>query len=126
MVATPLNEFFPLVYEACSISTIKVENMGYWVDSCWHWDLGVADNAHHGEVGDELLVLVSTLRDVKPNFDEVVKVVWWRNNEGFSVKNSYKRLYDLKSQNLVLNEDSLIQLRWVWNANVPSKVKLFG
>lgn len=68
--------------------------------------------------------MISILRDVKPNVDEVDKVMWWRNGEDFSVKNSYSRLYDLNSQNLMLIEESLLELIWVWKAFVSSKRQL--
>lgn len=55
------------------------------------------------------MIFASILRDV----DETDKVVWWRNNDGFSGKNSYRRIYELKSQNLILDEESLLALSWV-------------
>lgn len=60
--------------------------MGFWLDSCCHCNLGVDEHALFGDVGDKWSVLVSILRDVKPIFDGIDKVVWCRNVEGFSVK----------------------------------------
>lgn len=61
------------------------------MDSSRHWNLGVDEFSLHGEVGEEWSVFISNLRNVKPNNEEVDKVVWWRNGEGFSIKNSYSR-----------------------------------
>lgn len=77
---------FPLVYEVCATTSLNIDNLGYWKDLHWHWNLGVNEFALHGEVGEEWWVLVSTLTDVKPNVDEVDKVVCWRNGEGFQLK----------------------------------------
>lgn len=51
--ATPLKEFLPLVYEACSTSTSKVTDMGFWLDSCRQWDAGINEFSIYGEVGDQ-------------------------------------------------------------------------
>ncbi|KAI5440142.1 hypothetical protein KIW84_025476 [Lathyrus oleraceus] len=92
----------------------------------WSWDLGVDENALVGEVGDEWSDLVLILRDVRPYFDVIDKVVWLRNVEGFLMKNSYMQLYALKNMNLVLDEDRLIEFNRMWKASVPIKVKFFG
>lgn len=71
---TTLKEIFLLVYKACAITSLNIANMGYWDDSLWHLDLRFDEFSLLGEVGEEWSVLISTLRDVKPNMDEVDEV----------------------------------------------------
>lgn len=51
--ATPMNELFPFVYEACSTSSFKVVNMGCWVDLLWYWDFGVDEFSLHSDLNFE-------------------------------------------------------------------------
>lgn len=59
---------------------------------------------------EEWMELLSILRDIYPNMAELDKVVWWRNVDGFSVKNNFERLYELKSHNSAVSDRCLLEL----------------
>ncbi|XP_058756813.1 uncharacterized protein LOC131630037 [Vicia villosa] len=79
-----------------------------------------------GVIGEELFELLEILKDISPFLDRMDSVVWWRDVDGYSVKNCFKRLYSLKFPINIPNNKKLFELQRLWKALVPCKVKLFG
>lgn len=52
------------------------------MDNYWNWNLGVDENSLVGEVDNEWSDFVLLLRDIRPYFDAIGKVVWRRNVKG--------------------------------------------
>lgn len=72
----------------CSSSSLSVARMSCWDDKSWRWDLGVDGSVLVREVDVEWMGLMELLVEVNTVVDVCDKVVWWRNDEGFSVKTS--------------------------------------
>ncbi|XP_058749862.1 uncharacterized protein LOC131622858 [Vicia villosa] len=74
------------------------------------------------------LCILEEIMSIQRNFlwgngDELDKVAWWRNVDGFSVKISFKRLYELKAHNSIVSDRCLLELG---EFSVVSSVSLVG
>ncbi|XP_058754053.1 uncharacterized protein LOC131627225 [Vicia villosa] len=131
---TPFKVLFPHLFSLCSMpnfsspssSSSCVANMGGWVDNVWKWDLGFSEDVLEGGVACDRSNLLNLLEGVAPNPGVKDKWIWWRHGEGFSVKNCFRRIYSLRSLDVVLNDGCKLELKRLWEARVPSKFQVFG
>ncbi|XP_058765404.1 uncharacterized protein LOC131638877 [Vicia villosa] len=110
--STPLKCFFPLLFDGCSSKDCRVADMGFWDGDQWAWDFGL----------DSLDSAVG----LAPSQHVGDSVVWWRNQDGFSVRNCFRRLYGLMVVGFLVDSDRLLTIGSLWKAKVPNKVKIFG
>ncbi|KAI5430636.1 hypothetical protein KIW84_035011 [Lathyrus oleraceus] len=121
-----LKLLFPRLFEVCSFPNALVINCGLWENGGWSWKVGVDSTLLVGELLEDWKELIEILKDVKPCTNGVDKLIWWRDVGGFSVRNAFKRLYTL---NLAISNGSdfrFCELKRLWKATIPWKVKLFG
>ncbi|KAI5447832.1 hypothetical protein KIW84_015326 [Lathyrus oleraceus] len=121
-----LKLLFPRLFEVCSFPNALVINCGLWENEGWSWKVGVDSNLLVGELLEDWKELTEILKDVKPCLNEDDKLIWWRDVEGFSVRNAFKRLYSLNAVNHIGSEFRRCELKRLWKAIIPCKVKLFG
>ncbi|CAL5209339.1 unnamed protein product [Lathyrus oleraceus] len=121
-----LKLLFPRLFEVCSFPNALVINCGLWENEGWSWKVGVDSTLLVGELLEDWKELIEILKDVKPCMNEVDKLIWWRDVEGFSVRNAFKRLYSLNAVNHIGSDFRLGELKRLWKAIIPCKVKLFG
>ncbi|CAL5186226.1 unnamed protein product [Lathyrus oleraceus] len=121
-----LKLLFPRLFEVCSFPNALVINCGLWENGGWSWKVGVDSTLLVGELLEDWKELIEILKDVKPCTNGVDKLIWWRDVGGFSVRNAFKRLYTL---NMAISNGSdfrFCELKRLWKATIPWKVKLFG
>ncbi|CAL5191793.1 unnamed protein product [Lathyrus oleraceus] len=121
-----LKLLFPRLFEVCSFPNALVINCGLWENGGWSWKVGVDSTLLVGELLEDWKELIKILKDVKPCTNGVDKLIWWRDVGGFSVRNAFKRLYTL---NMAISNGSdfrFCELKRLWKATIPWKVKLFG
>ncbi|KAI5423367.1 hypothetical protein KIW84_046364 [Lathyrus oleraceus] len=123
---TSLKLLFPRLFEVCSFPNALVINCGLWENEGWSWKVGVDSTLLVGELLEDWKELTEILKDVKPCMNEVDKLIWWRDVEGFSVWNAFKRLYSLNVVNHIGSDFRRCELTRLWKAIIPCKVKLFG
>ncbi|KAI5436046.1 hypothetical protein KIW84_022476 [Lathyrus oleraceus] len=121
-----LKLLFPRLFEVCSFPNALVFNCGLWENEGWRWNVGVDSNLLVGELLEDWKELTEILKDVKPCLKEDDKLIWWRDVEGFSVRNAFKRLYSLNAGNHIGSEFRRCEIQRLWKAFIPCKVKLFG
>ncbi|KAI5398482.1 hypothetical protein KIW84_064028 [Lathyrus oleraceus] len=121
-----LKLLFPRLFEVCSFPNALVINCGLWENEGWSWKVGVDSTLLVGELLEDWKELTEILKDVKPCLNEADKLIWWRDVEGFSVRNAFKRLYSLNAVNHLGSEFRRCELKRLWKAIIPCKVKLFG
>ncbi|KAI5430646.1 hypothetical protein KIW84_035018 [Lathyrus oleraceus] len=121
-----LKLLFPRLFEVCSFPNALVINCGLWENEGWSWKVGVDSTLLVGELLEDWKELTEILKDVKPCLNEADKLIWWRDVEGFSVRNAFKRLYSLNAVNHIGSEFRRCELKRLWKAIIPCKVKLFG
>ncbi|KAI5417416.1 hypothetical protein KIW84_042139 [Lathyrus oleraceus] len=121
-----LKLLFPRLFEVCSFPNALVCNCGLWENEGWRWNVGVDSNLLVGELLEDWKELTEILKDVKPCLKEDDKLIWWRDVEGFTVRNAFKRLYSLNAVNHIGSEFRRCELQRLWKAIIPCKVKLFG
>ncbi|CAL5192304.1 unnamed protein product [Lathyrus oleraceus] len=121
-----LKLLFPRLFEVCSFPNALVINCGLWENVGWSWKVGVDSTLLVGELLEDWKELIEILKDVKPCMNEVDKLIWWRDVGDFSVRNAFKRLYTLNAVNYIGSDFRLCELKRLWKATIPCKVKLFG
>ncbi|KAI5405621.1 hypothetical protein KIW84_052410 [Lathyrus oleraceus] len=121
-----LKLLFPRLFEVCSFPNALVFNCGLWENEGWRWNVGVDSNLLVGDLLEDWKELTEILKDVNPCLKEDDKLIWWRDVEGFSVRNAFKRLYSLNAGNHIGSEFRRCELQRLWKAFIPCKVKLFG
>lgn len=90
------------------------------------WDFGLDSLDSLGGLHDDWLGLFSLLVCLDPSQNAGDLVVWWHNQNGFSVKNGFCRLYGLNSMSILLDSDRLLTFSSLWEVKVPNKVKVLG
>ncbi|KAI5415173.1 hypothetical protein KIW84_040576 [Lathyrus oleraceus] len=121
-----LKLLFPRLFEVCSFPNALVINCGLWENVGWSWKVGVDSTLLVGELLEDWKELIEILKDVKPCMNGVDKLIWWRDVGGFSVRNAFKRLYTLNMANPTGSDFRFCELKRLWKATIPWKVKLFG
>lgn len=121
-----LKLLFPRLFEVCSFPNALVVNCGLWENEGWSWKVGVDSTLLVGELLEDWKELTEILKDVKSCMNEADKLIWWRDVEGFSVRNAFKRLYSLNAVNHIDSNFRRCELKRLWKAIIPCKVKLFG
>ncbi|XP_058742476.1 uncharacterized protein LOC131614964 [Vicia villosa] len=79
-----------------------------------------------GELRDDWLGMFSLVANIVLRQDVEDSVVWWRNHDGFSVSNCFRRLYELKYSGIMVDNGRQEIISTIWKAKIPSKVKIFG
>ncbi|XP_050895416.1 uncharacterized protein LOC127102040 [Lathyrus oleraceus] len=120
-----LKLLFPRLFEVCSFPNALVINCGLWENVGWSWKVGVDSTLLVGELLEDWKELIEILKDVKPCMNGVDKLIWWRDVGGFSVRNAFKRLYTLNMAIPTGSDFRFCELKRLWKATIPWKVKLF-
>ncbi|XP_058746904.1 uncharacterized protein LOC131619879 [Vicia villosa] len=102
--------------------------MGSRCEDHWQWDFHVTaiillDNP---ELMQEAMELMEILGGICPTVGAVDSIKWWPSTEGcFTVKSccSLMRVRHLEEE---VEANKLAAIKWVWEAAVPSKIKVFG
>ncbi|XP_058776602.1 uncharacterized protein LOC131650919 [Vicia villosa] len=89
-------------------------------------DFGTDSLDSLGELLADWLGLSSLVASISPRQDVEDLVVWWRNHDGFSVSNGFRRLYELNYSSIMVDSWRQQIISSTWKAKITSKVKIFG
>lgn len=100
--------------------------MGRWDANDWVWELPIISSIQNHSAHEDLEDLCCILSEVEPSRHDDDKFIWIGGHmDGFAVREYYKKLTlggMVEEGQLEIKE----ALKIMWNAWMPSKVKIFG
>ncbi|XP_058760640.1 uncharacterized protein LOC131633987 [Vicia villosa] len=121
-----LAELYPMLYQETIFKSATVDRLGSWRGNCWDWEVIRAYEVLGQEASLELAELQNMLLgiEVKANLEDVI--VWpYDVSKCFTVRSCYKLLI-LEHVHGVEELGIVHGLNLIWEAHVPSKIKIFG
>lgn len=121
-----LVEAFLELYARAAIPFISVAEAGHWENEEWWWDVHNRFSSEEEKEVDLLQFLVTQLAQVRFMQKEIDRFKWAINvEEGFSV-NSCAAMIRKRGELPLLEEAELKKLKFLWNLEAPSKVKVLA
>lgn len=118
----PLCSIFPRLFQEVENKYSYVQEMGWWSENAWSWQL---DNLNV-EATTELVELQLILAEITPKRYDSDGISWLVGGEGvYAVRDYYCKL--IKGSNVMeLQADVSDALKVLWQSWMPLKVKIFG
>ncbi|KAI5427576.1 hypothetical protein KIW84_032831 [Lathyrus oleraceus] len=105
--SVPLRFLFPSVFLVSDHHSYKVGECGFWLFGRWIWDIEIRADLLSEEDFVLLSQLYAILQVVQLDLWRDDRFIWWRNNGGFSVSDSYCRMVVVESSGVVMEADKL-------------------